>query len=329
MRLDGIQVGRAVAALSVLYFHSWLALVRFPENAAYPIAPLAKFGELGVDLFFAISGFVICMIATKKTFSPIEFLTKRVFRIYPLWLFCLATFAILGAIWRGWQNHETPTYFLYSATLLPTKELPFYGIGWTLQHEMAFYAVVTILFPLVRLPGVIVALIASFALRDYGPWYVSKLAAFHLEFAAGILAYIFWPKLRWIGSLLPIAVGLITLCALFYYLSRLWVAPALFLTIVGFANLKTGPLTQWLVRTGDQSYSIYLVHPIIFWGCSAVTSKIVTHVPLWSLEPIRFACIFLVVFVSQITWKTIERPSIYLGSRLARRWSAEAETAPA
>ena len=37
-KLEGLQVARALAALSVAYFHSYTALRAFPEGARYPIA---------------------------------------------------------------------------------------------------------------------------------------------------------------------------------------------------------------------------------------------------------------------------------------------------
>jgi exopolysaccharide production protein ExoZ len=62
-KLEGIQVARAIAALSVAYFHSYIALRAFPESAQMPIPPLKQWGYLGVNFFFAISGYVICLIA--------------------------------------------------------------------------------------------------------------------------------------------------------------------------------------------------------------------------------------------------------------------------
>lgn len=314
LKFDGIQIGRAVAALSVLYFHSWTALVRFPAEAASPIWPLSRVGELGVDLFFAVSGFVICMIATKPSFTPLAFLAKRALRIYPLWLTCLLTFAVLAAIWRGWQGHETFGYLLYSVTLLPTQELPFYNIGWTLQHEMAFYVLVAAVLPLVGLYGILAALILSFALLRDAPWFISNLSAFHLEFAAGMLAFLLLKKLRWFGSALPLAIGLVSLAVLFNYFGRTYLAPSLFLTTVGFANLHArGLFSKALVALGDQSYSIYLIHPIVFWSASAVSSKLTSVIPLWGLEPLRFACIAVVILISRVSFLYIEKP--YLSFR--------------
>jgi hypothetical protein len=50
-------------------------------------------------------------------------------------------------LWRAPLKSETFSYFLYSATLLPTEQFPFYDIGWSLQHEVAFYLLTAIVVP--------------------------------------------------------------------------------------------------------------------------------------------------------------------------------------
>ncbi|MBC9876317.1 acyltransferase [Bradyrhizobium sp. INPA01-394B] len=327
MRFDGIQIARAVAALSVLYFHSWTALVRFSADATYPLWPLARFGELGVDLFFGISGFVISMIAAKPGFRPLEFLVNRIFRIYPLWLLCLGTIAVLFAVWRGWQSSETLSYLLYSATLLPTHELPFYNIGWTLQHEITFYVLAAAIVPAFGLIGLLVVLVLSFVALGSAPWYLSNFAGFHLEFAAGILAYMLLPRLRWVGALLPIAAGVVGMCVLHFYLGHRGVAPALLLAIIGFANLNSdSSVSRFFVSMGDRSYSIYLLHPIVFWSFSSIVSLLIAKIPLWTAEPIRFTCMAIVIVAAGQTWVYVEQPTIRLGNRFAARLTRNAPT---
>src|ERR1700735_3897837 len=77
---------RAIAALSIVYYHSWTSIVRFPKDSAYQIPGLTTYGWFAVYLFFAISGYVICLVVSRETFRVPSFLIKRLFRLYPLWL---------------------------------------------------------------------------------------------------------------------------------------------------------------------------------------------------------------------------------------------------
>ena len=73
----GIQVARAIAALSIVYFHSWVAVARFPKDTAFPIPGLSSYEWVAVDLFFAISGFVICLVSSRGSFSVLSFLISN------------------------------------------------------------------------------------------------------------------------------------------------------------------------------------------------------------------------------------------------------------
>ena len=237
--LDRIQVARAIAALSIVYYHSWVALTRFPKDTAYQIPTISTYGWLAVPLFFAISGFVICLVASRQSFGVAAFLIKRVFRLYPLWLVMLTTFAATAWLWRGLQPRESFAFFLYSATLLPTNGFPFYDLGWTLQHEMTFYLITVITVPLFGLTGLAVFLLAStVAVHAVDmPWYLANLSSHHGDFAAGVLAFMMREKLSRVGSLVPGAAGLLLL-SIFAEQSLYWAFPlAMFMLIVGFASL--------------------------------------------------------------------------------------------
>lgn len=55
-----------------------------------------RFGGFGIDIFFAISGFVMYLSAKKANVSGIEFLLSRVFRIVPIyWFYTLLSFSIM------------------------------------------------------------------------------------------------------------------------------------------------------------------------------------------------------------------------------------------
>jgi exopolysaccharide production protein ExoZ len=330
-KLQGLQVARAVAAMTIVYFHSWVAIVRFPKGTAYQIPGLTNYGHLAVDLFFAISGFVICLVVSRETFNVRSFLIKRVFRLYPLWLVMLTIFAITAWRWRGLLPSENFGFFLYSATLLPTQELPFYNVGWSLQHEMVFYLIAAVLVPFVGLIGLAAFLSAStlaFHLFDM-PWYLSSIASHHATFLAGVVAFLLRAPMARFGFFLPAIVGVTMFCSLIVTAHFDWLPVALFFVMVAFANLNPSETAWWpkpAMALGDASYSLYLIHPMVFFTTSAIVSKI--SFPIWSQEPIRFGCIALIIGASLLSWRYFEKPMIRLGNKLARRQSNYARSAP-
>jgi exopolysaccharide production protein ExoZ len=329
-KLPGIQIARSIAALSIVYFHSWTALDRFPKETAYPLPWLSQYGWLGVDLFFAISGFVICMVVSKPGFAPGPFVAKRAFRLYPLWLATLTLFAILAWVWRGPLPTETVGYFFYSASLLPTENFPFYDIGWSLQHEMLFYFLASAIVPFFGRWGLLILLSISAAAYHAiaMPWFPGHFAMYHGEFLAGCLAFLVFPRWRF-GPLIPLAIG----CVSLWYFTFGWGGRALFpvplfFLIVGAATLRltSNGFTKAAVALGDASYSIYLVHPLVLVVVKAATLKIATAATTWLEEPIRLACFLIVVVLSLLSWHYFERPFIALGNRLVE---PERRTAPA
>jgi exopolysaccharide production protein ExoZ len=324
----GIQVARAIAALSVMYFHSWTVLTRFPADTAYPIPLLSNYGWLGVDLFFAVSGFVICVVVSRSEFNTASFLTNRVLRIYPLWLLTLTLFAVLALSWRKPVETETIGYFLYSATLLPTIEFPFYNIGWSLQYEMMFYLLAAAIVPIFGVRGLIVALaVVIVSLRSIDlPSYLYNSATYFSEFLVGVLAFLFLPQTRRLGAVPSLLFGSLLL----WFFMTIWgnrpyVPIALFFLITGFANLQASRWIDPLAHTGDASYSIYLIHPLAFLVASAFISKM--SLPVWSEEPVRFASMLIIICISQVNFHLFEKPFIRLGKRVAKGKAAAVASA--
>ncbi len=100
--LDGF---RALAIIPVIFFHyfsRWTPPMNptnfYPYGETYRDIPLFQYGFLGVEFFFVISGFVICMtLSTSK--SGYDFAIKRVSRLWPAMLLCsVLTFVLLKII---------------------------------------------------------------------------------------------------------------------------------------------------------------------------------------------------------------------------------------
>lgn len=145
--LDGL---RSLAIISVIAFHY---LQRFPDYYPYgdTILPISRYGYLGVDLFFIISGFVITLsLHNSKSF--LDFTLKRLIRLWPAMAFCsVVTFFAMHYIDTPFTEHRRTgvSAFLpsltFTAPFLWSKLLPSFsfsyvdGAYWSLFVEIRFY----------------------------------------------------------------------------------------------------------------------------------------------------------------------------------------------
>lgn len=149
--LDGI---RGIAILMVLVYHcAGFAPSTMPDKI---VNQVSEFGWAGVDLFFALSGFLITGILfdskTKEGYLK-TFFGRRVLRIFPLY----AAFLLGITIFAYWLApslpasrqflHLEPWYWLYGVNFLVAKRgdftsMPFgTGILWSLAIEEQFYLI--------------------------------------------------------------------------------------------------------------------------------------------------------------------------------------------
>jgi peptidoglycan/LPS O-acetylase OafA/YrhL len=96
-RLPGLDTLRAVAILVVMVFHLQGLL---PDA----FAPVARYGWMGVDLFFVLSGYLIGSqllrpVREGRRLSLRDFYRKRAYRILPVYLAVLALY-IVWPLWR-------------------------------------------------------------------------------------------------------------------------------------------------------------------------------------------------------------------------------------
>ncbi|MFF9491394.1 acyltransferase family protein [Streptomyces flaveolus] len=142
--LDGL---RFLAALAVVLFHfvgqtPWgmIAIWGRPYQETFPDAHrYFAFGRLGVDLFFLISGFVICMSAWGRT--PRDFFISRVTRLYPMYWVAIAVSASVVYLFDTPFGHPNPRLLFANLTMLQTPlgvdNLD--SVYWTLWPELCFY----------------------------------------------------------------------------------------------------------------------------------------------------------------------------------------------
>jgi exopolysaccharide production protein ExoZ len=330
-KLPGLQMARAFAAISIAYFHSRLVTMAFPETALYPIPFMINYGWVAVDFFFAISGYVICMVVTKPKFSRSEFFIRRAFRLYPLWIAASLFFLYLAFHPRGFQPRDTWAFIVYSLTLLPTEHFPFYDLGWSLQHEIAFYALSALIVPVFGLTGLVLFLATGFVAGKIFdlPWYLAQFTFYYPNFITGILAFAVHGYLKKLNAFVLLAVGVGLLWYFTQAFGRVAFPIAMFFLLLGFVSLtfKRNSLIERLgVTLGDASYSIYLLHPLVFWYVFWLLRTWWGPPSPWTAEFYRYSSLIYVCGLSVLSWKYFERWAIGKGEEIIqrRRHSAEA-----
>lgn len=154
-RLTGIEAGRGVAAVIVVSYHAARHL-----NKVYGVPALMsafQFGHAGVDFFFVISGFIILFVHYDDIGAPARlghYLKRRLTRVMPIYWVALALTVILSLA-GGRHGFPSPLTLIWSIFLLPSHTEPLLGIAWTLQFEIVFYIVFSILI-FNRMAGVVV-----------------------------------------------------------------------------------------------------------------------------------------------------------------------------
>lgn len=147
-RFYEIDLLRFLAALSVLFFH-----YTFRGYAADDMSPLAfpalgevfKYGYLGVDLFFIISGFVILLSARNR--SSVSFAISRIIRIYPAYWIGVSLSALVMFAYGGERYPVSAVQYLVNLTMVHEAFGIDHvdGVYWSLIVELKFYALILIL----------------------------------------------------------------------------------------------------------------------------------------------------------------------------------------
>lgn len=149
-RLPELDLLRFLAALAVTLYHyvsSFPSPAETAHTALESMAAVTRYGYLGVDLFFMISGFVILWSSQNRT--AMDFAISRAGRLYPsFWAAMLLTAACLASMPEMATAIHAPAPDSYTlmanATMLPgVLGAPMIdGVYWTLEIEIRFYAIV-------------------------------------------------------------------------------------------------------------------------------------------------------------------------------------------
>jgi peptidoglycan/LPS O-acetylase OafA/YrhL len=288
--LDGMRCVAVVAVMGLHFIYRWAPL-HSPEP--YPYGQLLRlflpfrYGALGVDLFFVISGFVITMTLTKCR-SPWEFAARRYARLAPaMLLFSTVTFVAERAIPNSpfnssvWSFAPSVTFvdprilnLLFSTDRFSSMD----GAYWSLYVEVKYYLLAGALYFLNRtafarnmvllstavLLGYLCCALAAplvsraiylLLIPEFLPWFVLGIGFYqHYSGAA---------RSRWLGTVMA---GLLQLLCLGFLHHQSWALaiPALlaacFLAAMHSAALQRLLGAKPVIAVGIASYGLYLLH---------------------------------------------------------------------
>lgn len=282
-KIQTLQVLRAAAAIMVVFFHAHSYMLPHKLEEGASVFRGFNMGYAGVEIFFVISGFIMWHIHRMDIGLPSKFLSyayKRIVRIYPLYL--LVLFGLVGLYFifpdTGPENARNIPQIFLSATLLPVPFTPVMEVAWTLQYEMFFYLMFSLLiankkigYPLMVLWAL--GCIANLFINTQVFPFSFIFSAYNLLFMiGGAAAYILYERnfkygfiISIVGGGLFLSVGLSEVYGIVD-----WYKPLRTVLYGVGAFLMLGMLFQEknnsikypssLLLLGDASYSIYLTH---------------------------------------------------------------------
>lgn len=345
MQLHALQQARGFAAVAVLGYHLSLTMTLPRYLGEELFSNFTRRGNLGVDFFFVLSGFVIALAHRHDIGNPDQlgrYLTRRFVRVFPVYWAYVGIFCALVAMGFGTPGAvvlpDTVGRWISTAFLVRLDSLEFpIAPAWSLVNEMVFYLVFA-LFIISRNVGRAVfalwmlACLPIFQHQDGSGWtpWTTYFTSLNLNFLVGMLAFHCWTNGR--PSVIKCAFpgGLALLASVYalesegmpYSQTQIAYAISFGLIIAGAASLESAG--QWpsnvriLNLIGDASYSIYLTHEAFLGLLAKVMIRISAHV---SLTP---NLIYVVVFAGTIACGCllhlfVERPLIEACRNFNRR----------
>ena len=289
MRIASLDYLRGLMALGIMCYHYlvWSYGVYGSETF------LGKIGIYGVSVFYVLSGLTLYLVYQDKlTLKTIKnFSVKRVARIYPLLWFCILLNILLLAKSYSYEKillNITGLFGFFAVDqYIPTG-------AWSIGNELVFYALFPIILITSRKFKYLIHFLflitfcgalyfAFFPLEEFNSlgkaWstYINPLNQLFL-FVGGILIgnlFVFKQnnKLGLFLIFLAIAIFLLPLSEgdLIHIIrgpNRIIYAAGCFILTGGFLFTKFPDfksINVALERLGHISYSLYLIHPIVYW----------------------------------------------------------------
>ena len=325
---ESVHLLRGISALIVLLAHNFVWYCYLPGvNLFVDGETLRSFAQVGVTIFFVISGFVLplSLIKSYELSDYPRFLAKRLIRVEPTYLASIAlALGIVMLTTRIAPNavpfhldiNQLLAHLLY---LIPFTEFEWYSVVyWTLAIEFQFYLLIALLFPLWR--------------RNYAFSIIVAVGFSGLFFLRGL-----FPEIGLFSKAPLFAVGMLSVSAVktkkqsqrFFALVVAVIVASLYGALTRFYDLSASAIAAaalivfWKpprikVRyLGTISYSLYVTHyPIIHLVNRGTRHFLGVEASPYLLYAIAFGNLILALLVSHFFYQLIEKPAQKLSKKV-------------
>lgn len=325
-RDNNFNLIRFSAATMVIWTHAFGLLRHTEFEPVHRIFGIGA-GDLGVDIFFILSGFLVSKSLNGKII--IQFAWARFLRIYPgLWAATLISVLVVAAFFTNMSagrfliNPSTLAYVLHNATLLPglgaRLALPhtfhyrndlFNVALWTLPYELQMYGLLALLSVSLGLRVRYLGLIAASGALSV---LMAKIDGLHLLevdsgrflylFFVGSLMYALRARIALRGWIAATGAGLIvlTIALTENQNARQVVLLAVLPYLLLWCGLIPGGWLRYWNRLGDYSYGMYI------YACPVQIALIATGVTSTPARNFIFSMLITAPF-SVGSWHLLEK----------------------
>lgn len=318
--MEGLR-GFAVFLVFLVHYCTLIGNWITPDSAiAFWSSAIHTVGNVGVDLFFVLSGYLIygSLISRKNPF--IDFIRKRIARIYPVFCVVFVIYLCLSVVFPKESKIPPETYaaavyilqnFLLLPGLFPID--PLITVAWSLSYEMFYYLLIPAVITLFRLRQrsgqwrIVFFLIAGIAFGTYCAMRGGPVRL--IMFNAGIMVYEVLCEHRpialrsWhsvmalvcamLSMLLPLGSSCgealkILILAISFFVVCYWCFRH---PDQGLARVFSWKPLRWL---GNMSYSYYLLHGLALNVGFRLLHRVI---PAVSNEALFFVAMLLPMFI--------------------------------
>lgn len=335
-RDNNFNILRLFASIFVLYNHSFILAGLMSEEPLWKkYTSMVSFGNLGVDIFFITSGFLLALSLLAKQ-ELVQFFINRVLRIFPgLVVSLVVTVVTVGLFFTALDffdfigSDQTKHFLIYNSILLkgivyllpeafqgnPIESVN--GSLWTLPHELKAYIALflTASASLVLrkyfaniFKALLVVICAYCYFRYARDYYVTGVISekyrlyFFFLFGACMGAFIKYIKLdmRWAIAFLALVIFCLSYKKFLFPVYTL-LLPYIILTM---AYIPSGKIRKFNIF-GDYSYGMYIYGFFVQQCVVAVAISITPHM-------LFLYSFFVTLIISVLSWHFIESPALRL-----------------